>query len=156
VSEPSGPGLIVPGKRTVIFVRHADVDRRGDVRLSPPGLRRARLLARMLKDVSLSAVFVTQFLRSVETGTPAAIAAGLETTPYQASEIDSLIATIQAEHTTGALLVVGHSNTVDGIASGLGVQGVGELDADQFDRMFLIIRSIGTTLTRLRYGASTP
>ena len=61
---------------TVIMVRHADIVNAGsDPGLSTAGLVRANLLAHMLQDAALSAVFVTQFLRSVQTGTPAAAAA---------------------------------------------------------------------------------
>src|SRR4029077_13291095 len=63
---------------TVIMVRHADIVNAGsDPGLSTAGLARANLLAHMLQDAALSAVFVTQFLRSVQTGTPAAAAASL-------------------------------------------------------------------------------
>jgi len=147
----------VLGVRTVILVRHADVNSTGDVPLSSPlGQQRAKLLARMLRDVNLKAVFVTGFVRSAQTGGPAAAAAGLAVTPYSAGNTAALIAKINALPINVAALVVAHSNTVDDIATGLGAPGVGELAAGQFDRMFLIIRSVGTTLTRLRYGASTP
>lgn len=71
--------------RTVILVRHAEVNNGINPALSQLGQQRAILLARMLRDINLKAM-----------------------------------------------------------APG------------QFDRMFLIIRSLGTALTRLRYGASTP
>ena len=144
------------GVRTLILVRHADVNSGGDVPLSPLGQHRAMVLARMLRDVNLKAVFVTEFLRSEQTGTPAADAAGLTVTPYASGDPAGLVTTINAAHKKGALLVVAHSNTVGDIAAGLGASGVGVLAPGQFDRMFLIIRSFGTTLTRLRYGASTP
>jgi broad specificity phosphatase PhoE len=143
---------------TVILVRHADIVNAGsDPGLSAAGLTRATLLAHMLQDAALSAVFVTQFLRSVETGTPAATAAGLAVTPYTATDAAGLVTSIRINHANKTVLVVAHSNTVDDIAAGLGTPSVGELAATQFDRMFVITRTwCGTRVCRMRYGASTP
>lgn len=142
--------------RTVILVRHAEVNSGINPSLSSAGQQRAILLARMLRDSNLRAVFVTEFLRSMQTGTPAADMAGLTVTPYSHDDSAGLVATVNAAHRKGAVLVIAHTDTVDDIAAGFGAPGVGALASGQFDRMFLIIRSIGTTLIRLRYGASTP
>ncbi len=111
----------------------------------------------MLQDASVRAVYVSQFVRSAQTGTPTATAAGLAVTPYSATDTAGLVASI-AGHRGGLVLVVAHSNTVGDIAARLGAPGVGELEEGQFDRMFLISRLLlsGPTLARLRYGASTP
>jgi broad specificity phosphatase PhoE len=141
---------------TVVLVRHADILEGGtDPGLSPAGLERAELLAHMLQDAALSAVFVTQFSRSVATGTPAAVASGLTVTLYDA--IPPLITAIQTSHANKTVLVVAHSNTVDDIAARLGMPRVGELAPNQFDRMFVIARTwCATRLCRMRYGAATP
>jgi len=111
----------------------------------------------MLQDTALSAVFVTQFLRSNETGNLVAAVAGLAVTPYTAIDATGLITTIRTSHTNKTVLVVAHSNTVDDIAAALGISGVGELTPTQFDRMFVITRTwCGTRLCRMRYGLSTP
>jgi len=143
---------------TVIMVRHADIVNAGsDPGLSSVGVVRANPLAHMLQDAALSAVFVTQFLRPVETGSPAAVAAGLAVTPYMATDTAGLVMMIRTSHANKTVLVVAHSNTVDDIAAGLGVPSVGELAATQFDRMFVITRTwCGTRVCRMRYGASTP
>ena len=142
----------------VILVRHAEPLNSGtNPGLSPAGAERANSLRHMLQDAALSAVFVTQFVRSVETGTPLATAAGLSVTPYSANDTAGLITTIRTGHADQTVLVVAHSNTVDDIAAGLGIPCVGELAPTQFDRMFFITRTwCGTRLCRLRYGVSTP
>jgi len=143
---------------TVIMVRHADIVNAGsDPGLSPAGLVRATLLAHMLQDAGLSAVFVTQSLRSVQTGTPAAAGVGLTVTPYTATDTAGLVTAIRTSHANKTVLVIAHSNTVDDIAAGLGAPGVGELTAPQFDRMFVITRTwCGTRICRMRYGDATP
>ncbi|WP_137109857.1 phosphoglycerate mutase family protein [Rhodobacter sp. SY28-1] len=142
---------------TVILIRHAERGAGADPALTPAGQARAALLAGMLQDANLGAVFVTDTLRSRQTGTPAAQAAGLQPTLYNANDAAALAATIRASHPGRTVLVVAHSNTVDDIAAALGSAGVTELTDTQFDRMFILSRSwCGTRLLRLRYGAPTP
>jgi broad specificity phosphatase PhoE len=142
---------------TVVLIRHAERGAGNDPPLTAAGQARATLLAGMLQDANLGAVFVTDTLRSRQTGTPAAQGAGLALTQYNANDAAALAATIRASHPGRTVLVVAHSNTVDDIAAALGAAGVAELTDTQFDRMFVIMRTwCGTRLLRLRYGASTP
>ena len=142
---------------TVILIRHAERGAGADPALTAAGQARASLLAGMLQDAALSAVFVTDTLRSRQTGTPAAQGAGLQPTLYDANDAAALAATIRSNHPGRTVLVVAHSNTVDDIAAALGVATVAELSDTQFDRMFILSRSwCGTRLLRLRYGVLTP
>jgi broad specificity phosphatase PhoE len=156
VDELVPPNL--PGGLVIVLVRHAErVDGGPDPVLSPAGRARARLLARMLGDASVQGVYVTEFVRSQQTGKPTATAAGVSLTQYSATATSELAATIIAAHGSGTVLVVAHSNTVDDIAAALGATGVGELAETEFDRMFVVSRrSCGTTLLSLRYGATSP
>lgn len=142
---------------TVVLVRHAERGAGNDPALTAAGQARATLLAAMLQDAALSAVFVTDTLRSRQTGTPAAQGAGLQPTLYAATDAAALATAIRTAHAGRPVLVVAHSNTVDDIAAALGAAGVSQLTDSQFDRMFVIARSwCGTRLLRLRYGALTP
>lgn len=142
---------------TVVLVRHAERGAGADPALTAAGQARATLLAQMLQDAALSAVFVTDTQRSRQTGTPAATGAGVALTQYDATDAAALAAAIRAGHPGRTVLVVAHSNTVDDIAAALGAAGVSELTDAQFDRMFVIMRSwCGTRLLRLRFGAPTP
>lgn len=142
---------------TVVLVRHAERGAGADPALTAAGQARAALLAQMLQDAALSAVFVTDTLRSRQTGTPAAQGAGLVPTLYNATDASALVSAIRTGHAGRTVLVVAHSNTVDDIAAALGAAGVAELTDTQFDRMFVITRTwCGTRLLRLRYGALTP
>jgi broad specificity phosphatase PhoE len=142
---------------TVVLIRHAERGTGADPALTAAGQARATLLAGMLQDANLGAVFVTDTLRSRQTGTPAAQGAGLQPIVYDATDATALATTIRASHPGRTVLVVAHSNTVDDIAAALGAGGVAELADTQFDRMFVISRSwCGTRLLRLRYGAPTP
>lgn len=142
---------------TVVMVRHAERGAGADPALTAAGQARATLLAQMLQDANLAAVYVTDTLRSRQTGTPAAQGAGLMPTVYNATNASALVAASRTDHPGRTVLVVAHSNTVDDIATALGAAGVTELAESQFDRMFIIARSwCGTRLLRLRFGTPTP
>lgn len=153
--EQPAPDLAAAAGLSVVLVRHADVVGDGpDPSLSPAGRARARLLARMLADAPVAGVYVTGFRRSQQTGERTALAANLTATQYDALDAATLASTITAQHPSGVVLVVAHSNTVDDIGAALGVGGVGELAEKEFDRMFILVRLLGgTVLLRLRYGA---
>ena len=145
---------------TVYIVRHADKDSGGgaDPQLSPAGIERARTLAYMLRQDKVKAVFVTQFLRSRQTGEPTASDSGVSLTEY--SDPNAVADLILANHAARRVLVVAHSNTVKVITArltgSLGVP-VADIAEHQYDR-FYIVHRIGPKghLDRLRYGATTP
>jgi broad specificity phosphatase PhoE len=141
----------------MVLVRHAErVVSGNDPALSTAGRARAKLLARMLSEASVQGVYVTEFLRSRQTGERTAAAAGMPLTQYDAGNATALVATITASHLSGTVLVVAHSNTVDDVAAAFGAPGVGELAEAEFDRMFILARrSCGTTLLRLRFGTES-
>ncbi len=86
-----------------------------------------------------------------------AVAAGVTTQQYQATETQSVVDTILADHIGDPVLVVGHTSTVDDIAAGLGATGLSDLNEDQFDRLFVVHRFANVAhLDQLRYGAETP
>ena len=152
-----GNALAPAGALVIVLVRHAERVAGGDdPALSTAGRARAKLLARMLSDASVQGVYVTEFLRSRQTGKPTAEVAGVSLRAYDAANATALAKTITATHSSGTVLVAAHSNTVDDIAAALGAPGVGELAETDFDRMFIIgRRSDGATLLRLRYGAES-
>lgn len=143
---------------TVFVVRHAErQDGGSNPPLSSAGTARAATLAHVLRDERITAVFVTEFVRTQQTGAPAAAQAMVTPIQYLASNPADAVNQILANHAGGRVLVVGHSNTVDDIAAGLGATGLTELADNQFDRLLVIHRFAGAAhLDRLRYGAETP
>jgi broad specificity phosphatase PhoE len=143
---------------TVYIIRHAEkADSSANPPLSAAGQARADELAHVLSDEGIDAVFVTNFTRTQQTGAPVAAAAGVTPKQYQASETQSVVDTILADHIGDRVLVVGHSNTVDDIASGLGATDLSDLGEDQFDRLFVVHRFANVAhLDQLRYGVETP
>ena len=139
---------------TVILVRHAEVVGAGsNPRISAQGQQRAELLASMLKDVALDTIYVTEYARTQETAKPTAARHHLAPRQFKAADTADLLREIR-KHSSGSILVVGHSNTLPRIISGLGGPAVqiGEL---QFDNLFLVtLTASEAVLVPLHYGAS--
>lgn len=143
---------------TVYVSRHAEkLNSSDNPPLSETGKVRAAELAHVLKNESIDAVFVTQFLRTQQTGEPTALQRNLKMVEYKAGSPEDVANTILTHHLGDQVLVIGHSNTVDNIAASLGVSGVPELIGAQYDRLFVVTRfGAKTHLNLLRYGSETP
>lgn len=140
---------------TIYIVRHAEKkDNSPDSPLAPKGRERAEELAHVLRDAGLTAIFVSKRVRTQQTAAPTAQATAIEPKPHESSE--AIVKDILDNHVGGQVLVVGHSDTIDNIAAGLGANGVPELNTGQYDRLFLVHR-VGNKahLHVLRYGELT-
>lgn len=142
----------------VIVVRHAERADGGagagtsmtaspDPPLSEAGKARARKLAAMLADAGVTAIYTTEYLRTKDTAAPLAAKIGVIAEVVMARDANALVAKVKS-HKTGAVLVVGHSNTVPAIVRALGgsVVSVGD---DEYDSLF-VVAADGTT-TRIRF-----
>lgn len=153
----------------VYLVRHAEKssDDSRDPSLSAAGVARAQALADALRHVGLQAVYATQYRRTQQTAAPAALAAGVKVTVRAASgdaaaDAAAFAAELRERHAgAGAVLVVGHSNTVPALAQALlaGAAAVAPMSEDEYDRLQLVtIPGQAQGAPRLlvaRYGAST-
>src|SRR5688572_19017120 len=86
---------------TVILVRHAErVDKDGDVPLIEPGFERAKELARVLADARVSAIYVTQWQRTLQTVEPLLAALKLEPVKFEtgANYARDIVADIRSKH----------------------------------------------------------
>lgn len=143
---------------TVFVVRHAEkVDASTDAELDGSGRERARLLADMLRDLPLDAVYASKYRRTQQTVAPAAERAGAAVTIHETAAIDSLGAALRGaarDSVDRYVLVAGHSNTVIRWLNGLGITGVAELLDHEYDNLFVVTLGDGnrSRLLRLRYG----
>ena len=140
----------------VIVVRHAEKSSEGsrDPALSAMGQERARRLGSMLRDVGITAVYVSDTRRAKETAEPITASLGLVAETYPGREVAALIEQVLKSTAGRTVLVVGHSNTVPEMISLLtrGRESV-VLRDDEYDAMFIV--TIGhheaPALLRLRY-----
>jgi phosphohistidine phosphatase SixA len=129
---------------TVILVRHAEkADSTRDTELSTIGFARAEALKNALTAYPLSAIFVSEYRRTVQTAAPTA-ALHLVTpmvipvrgkVPEQAA---ATAAAIRALPAGSAALVAGHSNTLGPIIAALGGPKLEDQCDDEFATIFVI------------------
>jgi phosphohistidine phosphatase SixA len=137
----------------IYVVRHAEKDgNKGDVALTRAGEERAELLAGLLGDVPLKAVYSTDTLRTRSTGQPAARSHQLDVTLYDPQSPGATLSAITAAG--GSYLVVGHSNTVGGLVEALGGAAGAEIAHSEFDRLYIVTVASGAPVSTvlLRYG----
>jgi len=161
-----GGGTLQAQEGTLIFlVRHAeraddgmegsmmamDPQMREDPPLSEAGGKRAILLAEMLKDVGITHIHSTDYVRTRKTAQPTVEATGVEVASYDASDLTSFAQ--QLKETPGRHLVVGHSNTTPALAEALGGNPGNPIESLEYDRLYLvIIEETGVRTVLLRFG----
>lgn len=136
----------------VVAIRHADVDSGTgpDPVLNAAGQARAEELRHVLGDVGVTAIFVTSWQRTQLTAQPLADDLGL--VPVVQDDVAATVAAVRALPRSTAVLLVGHTNTVPDLVTGLGGPTITVITTGEFDRLLVLARG---RLTSLRYGAET-
>ena len=151
--------------RTVVLVRHGEKgDEPKDPSLSAAGSERAKALAAEVADLKIEAVIVSDTKRARDTAGPAASARGL--TPIVVpiagglpAHVKAVADAVRAAPSGGAVLVVGHSNTVPAIIAALGGPAVPDLCEKEFASLFVLelpAQGDDVPLIRKSYGAPDP
>ncbi len=144
---------------TIFLVRHAERADDGmmtgeeDPHLSEAGFTRAQQLADLLRDVSLTHIHSSNYIRTRETAAPTASQAGLEVATYDARALEDFAMELKA--TPGRHLVVGHSNSTPQLVAALGGDPHGEIQTMEYDRLYLLsMGPTGVKTVLLRFGES--
>lgn len=105
---------------TFILVRHAEkTDNSADPMLSPEGIERASLLARMLDEIRFDAVYSTPLIRTTETAREVAERNGKEIIEYDHRNPEKLAGEWKNKHRGEYVLISGHSNSTPMFANAL-------------------------------------
>ena len=148
----------------IVFVlRHADRKPEPKDELTPAGIVRAKLLARMLAELRIRIAYCSTARRARYTLQPLQVALGDKLTAnfvppdddHETHIVDAVQALLPAPKTA---LVISHSDSVATIVKGLTGQTIDDIEAQEFDKLFVLsITAAGTgTVALLRYGAATP
>ena len=122
---------------TVYVIRHLErAPGDDDPSLSERGAARAGQLADLLAGANIKAVFATATRRAQETGAPLAKRLGIAVTTYNPRDVDALAAAVKAAG--GAVLVVGHSNTVASLVARFGGAKPAELSEQDYGTLFVV------------------
>lgn len=141
---------------TFILARHAETTGSGsDPVLNTDGQERAAELLRVLKNVSLEAVYATNFNRTKQTAQPTATDKGLTVQIYDPFSPGPLADAVLGNYKGRAVLVLGHSNTIPTLLNTLtGTNDFALIPDSQYDNLFIVsVSKKGkATVVHLKYG----
>jgi phosphohistidine phosphatase SixA len=157
---------VTPNSALVVVVRHAErgTDDLADPTLTPAGLRRAEALAVAVEHLGVNSIITTHLKRTQLTAQPTALKSGAKVTVVTPKRGDTpghiadVVAAVEAvwREQKGAVLVVGHSNTVPLIVKALSGVSVPNMCESQHADFYLVaLPSSEKTPARLlhtRYG----
>lgn len=153
------PAIAAQAPTVIYLVRHAekmDAENSADPKnphLSDDGVRRASALVPLLADAGVTAIYSTDFRRTIQTVDPLAEHLGLEIETYDPGDLTGFARMLRSS--PGRIVVSGHSNTTPALVELLGGEPGSPIDeADEYDRLYiLVIEGDQTTTVLLRYGA---
>lgn len=147
-------------KTTVYIVRHAEKDisdpKHNDPELTEAGRARAKALAKELRSEKFSAIFSTQYKRTMNTVAPLARKFDLPIGFYDPKDPKAIAARVKSNYGGKKIIIAGHSNTVLDLIEAFGVKRpVAELTEEDYDLLFkLTLKGDDTELSVKRFGAS--
>ena len=122
---------------TLYLVRHGEKQAGEDPALTPEGKARAMRLAALMEAAGVERVYSTDTKRTRETTAPTAEGVESDVVIYDADKADAFASMLKSQR--GVVLVVGHSNTIPGLASALTGRDEGdEFDESQYDSLYRI------------------
>jgi 2,3-bisphosphoglycerate-dependent phosphoglycerate mutase len=126
-------------KKTIILVRHAEkADSSQDPELSAEGKQRAERLAKVVRKYKPGAIYSTDFKRTRDTVAPTATRRKLQVQTYDPRKHNELVDTMMKSKTK-RFLIVGHSNTVPGLANLLGKKELFKnLDDSEYGAIWIV------------------
>jgi broad specificity phosphatase PhoE len=143
----------------VYLARHAETEGEGVARgLSVAGRERAEVMAALLGEAGITAIFTTDYRRTRETAAPLAARLGRAPRVYDPDDLQGFARELRAAG--GVALVVGHSNTTHELVRLLGGAPGPPIPEDEHDRLYRVeLPSGATELSRFgrpRAGAAAP
>ena len=137
LSAPS----IADAQQVVFLVRHGEQasGANSDAPLTEAGQRRARALATVLKDAGLTAIYVSESQRTMQTAEPLAQALQIEPTRLPRRDIEGLMTRLRTQQAEGRVLIVSHSLTIPHVLNAFGHPEEVVIQREEYDRLFVIV-----------------
>jgi broad specificity phosphatase PhoE len=132
---------LADAQQVVFLVRHGEQasGANGDAPLAEAGQRRARTLVTVLKDAGLTAIYVSEFQRTIQTAEPLTQALQIEPTHLPRGDIEGLIHRLRTQHADGRVLIVSHSLTIPHVLKAFGHPEEVVIQREEYDRLFVIV-----------------
>lgn len=122
----------------IYVVRHAEKATGGkDPDLTAGGHARAQNIATMLQKAGITHIFSTPFARTQQTASPLAQRSNVPVESYDPRAPQALVDKVKS--LDGAVLVVGHSNTVPELVRLFGGPPGADIPDSEYDRLYLLI-----------------
>jgi broad specificity phosphatase PhoE len=131
------PGLAAAEPSAIYLVRHGEKLAGQDPALSPQGQARANNIAAILHRAGITAIFSTKTVRTQQTAAPLAQRTGLTVQLYDPLAPLALVEKVRA--LSGAVVVVGHSNTLPELVKLFGGAPGADIADDEFDRLYQLL-----------------
>jgi broad specificity phosphatase PhoE len=147
-----------PAQQAIILVRHAEKisdDMNGkDVPLSKAGQERARLLAEMLKDSGITAIYASDTVRTRATAQPLASELHLPIKNLGQRDPEGAVRFLRKENPNDVVLIVGHSDTLPGLLEALGYRRLVRIHSNDYTNLFVVIPRVGKppSVIRVSFG----
>lgn len=125
--------------KIIYLVRHAEkqLNLGKDPELTTKGILRAKKLAKILKNKNITAIYSTQYQRTMQTAVPLAKENNLQIKTYNPKKLNEFAKQLQL--LSSNILVVGHSNTTPELVKLLGGKDFGKIDESEYDRLYKLI-----------------
>jgi phosphohistidine phosphatase SixA len=124
---------LADAQQAIFLVRHAEDVRSKDVvdrPLTESGQRRATLLASVLKDTGINAIFTSSLQRAVKTAEPLAIASRIEPKPlpqlstkFEPKDMETFVELLRTQHPEKYCVVCWSREYRPSFAQGVGTHG---------------------------------
>jgi broad specificity phosphatase PhoE len=141
-------------QQAVYLVRHADrLDDSADTALSAAGEARAASLAALLRDAGITAIYTSEYRRTINTAQPLAAALKLTPVTVPARDLNALVKRVKESSGKDVVLIVGHDKTVPDILKSFGYPGEVRIGSAEYDKLFVLVPSGSgaPVVLRLRY-----
>lgn len=140
------PCSVLAEPSVIYVVRHGEKAPAGkDPELNDHGKARAQNIATTLQRAGIASIFSSATTRTRQTAQPLAQRSGLEVQTYDSAAPKALAEKVKAQH--GAVLVVGHSNTVPELVRLFGGAPGADIADNEYDRLYQLIAGPNGTVT---------
>jgi broad specificity phosphatase PhoE len=119
------------------------------------------LLANVLKDAGITAIYTSSLQRAVKTAEPLALASRIEPKPlpqlstkFDPKDMETFVELLRTQHPENIVLFVGHANTVPALLKALGHTAEIKSPETEYDNLFVLFPKIEgpPTVLRLRFN----
>jgi phosphohistidine phosphatase SixA len=123
---------------TLYLVRHAEkqLSSDHDPDLSNAGTLRSHQLANWFQDKAIKDIWSSDYKRTRDTAQPLVTRLGYDLNIYEPDDQTALVMTLTSRRNTA--LIVGHSNTIPGLARLLCDCSVADMDDSEYERLIVI------------------